>query len=161
MTTTTEPKATTGSESCNSMYANVNEALLQLINLAMHTTHNNSYHTETGLWNDCAQEANWIGGYAFTAVCVGDLAKGLRLLTKCAALEAKQPRIKNRRFETARNAVQEALNSQAASTVYLQVPFKEKDQAKALGARFDGERKQWFVPHGISPNAFAQWIANS
>jgi hypothetical protein len=26
------------------------------------------------------------------------------------------------------------------------VPFAEKDKAKAMGMRFDGERKQWFAP---------------
>jgi DNA topoisomerase-3 len=30
--------------------------------------------------------------------------------------------------------------------VYFNVPFAEKDKAKALGMRFDGERKQWFAP---------------
>jgi DNA topoisomerase-3 len=30
--------------------------------------------------------------------------------------------------------------------VYFKVPFAEKDKAKALGMRFDGERKQWFAP---------------
>lgn len=30
--------------------------------------------------------------------------------------------------------------------VYFRVPFDRKDQAKALGMRFDGERKQWFAP---------------
>jgi hypothetical protein len=30
--------------------------------------------------------------------------------------------------------------------VYFNVPFAEKDKAKALGMRFDGECKQWFAP---------------
>ena len=29
---------------------------------------------------------------------------------------------------------------------YFNVPFAQKDQAKALGMRFDGERKAWFAP---------------
>lgn len=28
----------------------------------------------------------------------------------------------------------------------LTVPFAEKDEAKRLGARWDGERKLWYVP---------------
>jgi DNA topoisomerase-3 len=33
-----------------------------------------------------------------------------------------------------------------AQRVYFNVPFAKKDKAKALGMRFDGERKQWFAP---------------
>jgi hypothetical protein len=33
-----------------------------------------------------------------------------------------------------------------AQRIYFNVPFAQKDQAKALGMRFDGERKQWFAP---------------
>jgi hypothetical protein len=29
---------------------------------------------------------------------------------------------------------------------YFRVPFAEKDQAKALGMRFDGAKKQWYAP---------------
>jgi DNA topoisomerase-3 len=35
-----------------------------------------------------------------------------------------------------------------ADRVYFKVPFEQKDKAKALGMRFDGERKQWFAPAG-------------
>ncbi|MBW4025246.1 MAG: hypothetical protein HIU92_19315 [Proteobacteria bacterium] len=30
--------------------------------------------------------------------------------------------------------------------VYFKVPFKQKEKAKELGMRFDGERRQWFAP---------------
>jgi DNA topoisomerase-3 len=30
--------------------------------------------------------------------------------------------------------------------VYFKVPFEQKDKAKELGMRFDGERRQWFAP---------------
>jgi hypothetical protein len=33
-----------------------------------------------------------------------------------------------------------------AERVYFNVPFAEKDKAKAIGMRFDGERRQWFAP---------------
>jgi len=32
---------------------------------------------------------------------------------------------------------------------YLTVPFAQKDKAKALGARWDGAAKRWFVPAGV------------
>jgi DNA topoisomerase-3 len=34
----------------------------------------------------------------------------------------------------------------SADRVYFSVPYAEKDRAKALGMRFDGERKLWFAP---------------
>ena len=44
---------------------------------------------------------------------------------------------------------------------YLNVPFAEKDQAKSLGARWDSQAKQWFVPDGISAQPFTQWLAQT
>ncbi|MBM5574127.1 DUF5710 domain-containing protein [Deefgea sp. CFH1-16] len=45
--------------------------------------------------------------------------------------------------------------------VYLNVPFKEKDQAKALGARFNPELKQWYVPHGVDVTRFVRWLPDA
>ena len=41
---------------------------------------------------------------------------------------------------------------------YLKVPFHEKDQAKALGARFDMARKAWYVEPGVDIKAFYAWL---
>lgn len=43
---------------------------------------------------------------------------------------------------------------------YLEVPFKEKDQAKALGARWDGASRKWYVPSDLdeSLDQFARWL---
>jgi hypothetical protein len=38
--------------------------------------------------------------------------------------------------------------------MFLKVPFAEKDEAKALGARWNGERKSWYVPEGKATEAF-------
>jgi len=43
---------------------------------------------------------------------------------------------------------------------YLNVPYAEKDEAKALGARFDPDVKKWFIPNGNqTPEAFARWVS--
>jgi hypothetical protein len=43
--------------------------------------------------------------------------------------------------------------------IWLDVPFSEKDQAKAAGARWDPEARRWFAPRaGIS--ALARWTAS-
>lgn len=34
----------------------------------------------------------------------------------------------------------------ATTNISLKVPFNEKDQAKALGARWNAESKDWYVP---------------
>jgi hypothetical protein len=42
--------------------------------------------------------------------------------------------------------------------VYLDVPFAEKNDAKALGAWWDPARKQWYVPRHVSAAAFSRWL---
>jgi exodeoxyribonuclease VII large subunit len=41
---------------------------------------------------------------------------------------------------------------------YLTVAFREKDAVKALGARWDGEARKWYVPEGKDLSAFALWL---
>ncbi|MDD2762035.1 MAG: DUF5710 domain-containing protein, partial [Methylomonas sp.] len=43
------------------------------------------------------------------------------------------------------------------SKIYLNVPYAQKDAAKALGARWDPANKKWYVPGGKSIEPFAQW----
>lgn len=43
----------------------------------------------------------------------------------------------------------------------LKVPFNEKDQAKSLGAKWNAELKQWYVPQGIDAMPFKKWFTNS
>ncbi|WP_119157596.1 exodeoxyribonuclease VII large subunit [Caldimonas tepidiphila] len=44
------------------------------------------------------------------------------------------------------------------STLYLNALFKDKDAVKALGARWDPEARKWYVPPGLSPDPFADWL---
>ncbi|MDD2223667.1 MAG: exodeoxyribonuclease VII large subunit [Pseudomonas sp.] len=44
------------------------------------------------------------------------------------------------------------------SPTYLITSYKEKDQAKALGARWDAGRRQWYVPAGLDLAPFAAWL---
>jgi hypothetical protein len=41
--------------------------------------------------------------------------------------------------------------------IYLDVPYMEKDRAKSLGARWDRDRRVWYVPAGSDASRFAQW----
>ncbi len=49
----------------------------------------------------------------------------------------------------------------ADSKIYLNVPFARKDEAKALGARWDAVQKKWFVPADKDIALFARWQAES
>jgi exodeoxyribonuclease VII large subunit len=40
----------------------------------------------------------------------------------------------------------------------LNVPYAEKDQAKALGARFNMAGKYWYVPDGLDLARFSKWL---
>ena len=44
------------------------------------------------------------------------------------------------------------------SRQYLDVPYRSKDAAKALGARFDGAVKGWYVESGTDLVAFTHWV---
>ncbi len=48
-----------------------------------------------------------------------------------------------------------------AANINLKVPFNEKDQAKALGARWNAELKQWYVPQGVDSKPFEKWFTAS
>ena len=42
--------------------------------------------------------------------------------------------------------------------VYLNCSFHEKDKVKALGARFDGQKKQWYIENIKDTTVFSAWI---
>lgn len=42
--------------------------------------------------------------------------------------------------------------------VDLQVPFGEKDSARGLGARWDPQRKLWYVPDRLDIAPFRKWL---
>ena len=39
----------------------------------------------------------------------------------------------------------------------LQVPFSQKEQAKALGAYWSSEKCAWYVPYGVDVHLFRRW----
>jgi len=41
---------------------------------------------------------------------------------------------------------------------FLNVPYAEKDEARALGARWNPGRKRWYVPDGVALEAFGKWM---
>lgn len=49
----------------------------------------------------------------------------------------------------------------ADSKTYLSVPYSQKDEAKALGARWDAHNKKWYVPANKDLALFAKWHTES
>jgi antirestriction protein ArdC/phage/plasmid primase-like uncharacterized protein len=47
---------------------------------------------------------------------------------------------------------------EAGERTYLAVPYREKNEARQLGAQWDKGCKAWFVPPGISIEPFAKWM---
>ena len=41
---------------------------------------------------------------------------------------------------------------------FLKVPYAEKDEAKSLGARWNQDRKVWYVPDGVAEAPFERWL---
>jgi hypothetical protein len=58
------------------------------------------------------------------------------------------------------NAMLECYDSKEKRT-YLEVPYKEKEIAKLLGAKFDGAKKRWYIPIGAKSELFDKWIKQS
>jgi ssDNA-binding Zn-finger/Zn-ribbon topoisomerase 1 len=64
----------------------------------------------------------------------------------------------------AREALAEARHGHGAcpatEMTILECPFAEKDQAKALGARWEPSLKKWYVPAGMDLTPFGRWMAS-
>lgn len=43
--------------------------------------------------------------------------------------------------------------------IILKVPYAEKDEAKALGAKWNNARKAWYIPDGQVATGFERWLA--
>jgi putative DNA primase/helicase len=53
---------------------------------------------------------------------------------------------------------QSAPAESAHHRTFLAVPFKENEDAKALGARWDRRQRSWYVPVHLDPVALARWL---
>ena len=45
---------------------------------------------------------------------------------------------------------------------WLSVPFADKDAVKQIGgARWNPDRRSWYLPDGVNPEPFAAWMCRS
>lgn len=49
----------------------------------------------------------------------------------------------------------------ATSNIPLKVPFKEKDEAKSFGARWNPGGKHWYIPEGVDVAPFEKWMTDA
>jgi len=49
----------------------------------------------------------------------------------------------------------------ATEKTYLSVPYKEKEQAKALGAKWDKAAKSWYAPEGTDLSQLSAWLPDN
>jgi len=59
------------------------------------------------------------------------------------------------------HAENQALTDVLPEKTFINVPFKEKDEAKALGAQWDRQAQSWVVPAGLDPVPFAKWAKST
>ena len=45
--------------------------------------------------------------------------------------------------------------------IFLNVPFKDKERAKSLGARWDPSQKKWYIPENVATDPFIEWLSSS
>lgn len=55
---------------------------------------------------------------------------------------------------------EKAMSASKTTRIYLNVPFAEKDQAKAAGAKWDKAKQSWFAPEGADMANLGRWQAN-
>ncbi|MCE7534228.1 DUF5710 domain-containing protein [Acinetobacter nosocomialis] len=65
--------------------------------------------------------------------------------------------------EQAQEQVKEAVQDQpkSAEKTFLTVDYKDKNEVKKLGAKWDKKEKAWYVPAGTDTAPFAKWIPES
>lgn len=51
----------------------------------------------------------------------------------------------------------QALTAVLPEKIFIDVPFKQKDEAKALGAQWDRQEQSWYVPANVDIAPFAKW----
>ncbi len=65
--------------------------------------------------------------------------------------------------EQAQEQIKETVKDQSKSAekTFLTVDYKDKNEVKKLGAKWDKNEKSWYVPAGTDTTPFAKWIPES
>jgi putative DNA primase/helicase len=63
-----------------------------------------------------------------------------------------------RRIKQEESELLEHISTSSNQKRLISVPYKQKDEAKALGAKWDRQTGSWFVPDGVDPAPFEKWV---
>lgn len=69
-----------------------------------------------------------------------------------------------RRIEREERKLSSSISSpgvENSEKTFLNVPYKEKEEAKALGAKWDRQQQSWFVSAAVDMEPFARWLAEA
>jgi Domain of unknown function (DUF5710) len=67
----------------------------------------------------------------------------------------------NARYIAESRAVAHRLGRQGMPRIDLNVPFHEKDEAKALGAKWDPQRRIWYAPGNLDSARLRKWLPDT
>lgn len=56
--------------------------------------------------------------------------------------------------------IQEEQENKESKRIYILVPYAEKNEAKALGAKYDKNKYSWYIPENVDPALFSKWKIN-
>ena len=80
----------------------------------------------------------------------------------CLTCKAQEKTGKNKKGKGKTKSRKKTASSSDSATkagrVYLKCPYSEKNDCKALGAKWDAFERKWFIPAGMDPKPFARWI---
>ncbi len=108
---------------------------------------------ETAVWEDTLDQIAEGKGDAdaFIAAIVDALEENVRSLHQLGGAAKADGAPGDRHRKRHRD------KAPAKPAAVLDVPYDEREEAKALGARWDAANKCWYVPQGTDPAPFAKW----
>lgn len=71
---------------------------------------------------------------------------------------AGHPYLRAMNIDAARQAERVPLVQDRPDRIYLDVPFSDKDQVKALGAQWDYLQRRWWITRAMPKRSFSKWL---
>ncbi|MDA7024230.1 MULTISPECIES: zincin-like metallopeptidase domain-containing protein [Pseudomonas] len=105
-------------------------------------------------------KAVWLADYG-TQEEAQDQADRLAAINSHAQVEASaidRPVLVAKESEAVIEQAAQSHQAPVTDKTYLHVPFKEKEQVRELGAKWDRQEKSWYIPADLDKEAFAHWL---
>lgn len=113
---------------------------------------------ELGIGHDPGQHAAYVGNWI--AVLRNDPLEVFRAAADAEKIQGHVLALEHQQAQAAQPARAEAPaqpEAPAQHASFLYVPFEDKEEAKALGAKWHRQAQTWFVPAGVDSAAFSRW----